>query len=451
VRRRLGIAIVVQNIDSTGGMERQALQLAERWVRRGARVWILSTIHVTGMLPRFPGGLRPKERRGRLTIYRVPMSSSWMWEWCLSLYELVIAWVLLPRATALDAIYAVYWTSAVQAAPAAHVLGCPMFVKFAGGGEIGDLATIERSPERRRALTALAGAEKLVCVSPQIADEARRAGFGEERLLAIPNGVDLRRFEDVRPAPLPGPEGSEHVLVVAGLRREKRLPELVRSFASVARARPRSRLVIAGEGVEEPAIRAAAREEGLAERVHLLGRRSDVPALLAASRVFVISSVSEGLSNSLLEALASGVPVVATDIEGNRAVLEHEKDALLVPLGDQDALARAVVRLLGDRELAARLARAAREKARAYGLDEVATRYEAAFHAASRPLPTSLGLVWRYALHFESAGLTGLARRLSPVGYYEVRDAVTWTVVRLKRFLGIEGDIMTRLRPKRTG
>src|SRR5262249_13420266 len=107
---------------------------------------------------------------------------------------------------------------------------------------------------------------------------------------------------------------------------------------------------------EEAAIRAAAREAGVEARVDFLGRRDDVPALLERARVFVLMSESEGFSNVFLEVMVVGMLIVVIDIEGNRVVVENEREALLVPLGDGEALARALTRLLEDRALADRLA-----------------------------------------------------------------------------------------------
>src|SRR5579872_1291892 len=146
-RRRLGVAIVIHTIDSTGGMERQALRLGEHLARRGARVWILTSLIVPGSLPVLPAGARWAERRGRLTIHRVPMCIMWKWDWALSLYELVITAMLATRAPVLDAIYAVHWTTAVQASRVARFLRAPLFMKFAGGGEYGDFSQIDRRPD----------------------------------------------------------------------------------------------------------------------------------------------------------------------------------------------------------------------------------------------------------------------------------------------------------------
>jgi glycosyltransferase involved in cell wall biosynthesis len=441
--RRLGIAIVVQNIDATGGMERQAFQLADRLARRGARVWIISTVQVAGFVPHLPAGIRGVEYRGRLTIHRVPLCVGWRWATCLSFYELAIAWILATRAHALDAIYAVHWTTALSAAPAARFLDCPLYVKFACGGEYGDLATIDRTPERGATLARLTSAERFVCISPQIALEASAAGLPPDRFLSIPNGVDRGRFAHLCPARLPGPEGAEHVVVVAALRREKRIPELVRAFSSVAHSRPLAHLIIAGEGPEEPAIRAAAREAGLEERIHLLGNRADVPEVLAAADVLVMASAAEGLSNVLLEGLSAGTPIVATDIEGNRAVVGHEKEALLVPLGDSEALGAAIIRLLEDRALAARLSLAARARAERYDFAAVTRLYEQAFRETLRSRTSALRLAWRYPGRFESAGVLGLSWTFIRFLASKTRTRLTHMVIWVKRVLGIERKIWT--------
>lgn len=442
-RARLGVAVLVYNVDVTGGMERQALRLAEELAARGSRVWLISTCTVPGWTPRLPPGKRFLERRGRLSIYRVPMCRGWLWHSCTELYEIAAAWLLARHAPSLDAIYAVQWTAGIHAARVARVLGCPFFVKLAGGGQNGDFAAIEREAAGPRALPALARAEGLVCISPQIAQEVRAAGLAADKVVAIPNGVDLARFRDARPATLPGAPDAERVLFVGALRREKRIPDLVRSFAAALRARPRARLVLAGDGPEEAAIRAAAREQGLEHRVDLLGRRTDVAALLKVADVFVLTSESEGLSNALLEAMAAGAPIVATDVEGNRAVVENEREALLVPLGDGDALARAIVRLLEDRALAARLVDAARRKVERYAIERVAAEYERVFRAAARPLPGSASLALRYFQGFGGLGLNGLARALVRQRYEPVvRRAISSVVVALKGAVGIEGDIL---------
>src|SRR5581483_10223518 len=213
-------------------------------------------------------------------------------------------------------------------------------------------------------------------------------GLDAQKIVWIPNGVDLAAFS------LERREEPGLVLYVGRLNAQKRLDVLLRALAQV----PAARLELAGEGEEEAPLRALARSLGLEARVHFLGVRSDVPALQARAQVFCLPSASEGLPNALLEALAAGTPAVATDIQGSRDVARPEREALLVPPGDEAALARALARLLEDRALAARLALAGRERARELSLEKTADAYSKIFTEVARPARWRLGLTGRAVL-----------------------------------------------------
>jgi len=163
-----------------------------------------------------------------------------------------------------------------------------------------------------------------------------------------------------------------------------------------------------GDGPNKGALERLARERGLApSRVAFLGVRDDVPAILRAASVLALPSAQEGTSNVLLEALAARVPVVASDIAGNRGVVAHEREALLVPVDDAPALATALERILGDPALAWRLAAAGRARVEsAHAIEEVALRYLDLFDALPRrPPPSSL----RFVLRYLASDLTGPA------------------------------------------
>lgn len=141
---------------------------------------------------------------------------------------------------------------------------------------------------------------------------------------------------------------SDHVgLVAVGrLAKQKDPPTLIGAFARVAALRPGARLALIGDGDLRPDVEALVARHGLGRQVQLLGIRSDVVDLLAGADAFVSSSLWEGLPRTVLEAIAVGVPVVATDVGGIRDVIEPDRTGLLVPSGDPSALAAALVEVI---------------------------------------------------------------------------------------------------------
>jgi glycosyltransferase involved in cell wall biosynthesis len=125
---------------------------------------------------------------------------------------------------------------------------------------------------------------------------------------------------------------------------------------------PEVRFLIVGDGAGRNELEAHAGRLGLAERVTFTGFRTDVPDLLPEAAISVLPSLSEGLSNSLLESMAAGVPVVAARVGGNPEIVEHDVSGLLVPVRDSAALAGAISTLLEDPQLAARLGEAGRRR-----------------------------------------------------------------------------------------
>jgi len=155
----------------------------------------------------------------------------------------------------------------------------------------------------------------------------------------------------------------------------------------VARRLPDVDLILAGDGDLRPSLEQQARELGVAARVHFLGVRRDVPNLLRAADVFALTSVSEGASITVLEAMASGVPSVVTNVGGNPELVRHELEGLLVPRGDHQAAADALCRLLTDAAFASRLGSNARRRALdTFQLDRTIARYYERYLAAHRRL-----------------------------------------------------------------
>jgi glycosyltransferase involved in cell wall biosynthesis len=136
-------------------------------------------------------------------------------------------------------------------------------------------------------------------------------------------------------------------------------------------------LLLVGDGPERDTLERMVRELGLQQRVQLLGHREDVPELLSQFDTFVLPSLSEGMSNTLLEAMAAGVAVVASDVGGNREIIEPGRSGLLFPSDNLEAAAQALGRLVADADLRARLAAAGLERAeKTFGMRVMLDAYE---------------------------------------------------------------------------
>ena len=179
-------------------------------------------------------------------------------------------------------------------------------------------------------------------------------GWPAARVHHLPNfSPDLR---GAAPAVLPTPPGAPVVLALGRLHRNKAFDILIRALPLL----PGVHAVIAGDGPERPALQALASQEGVADRLHLLGWRTDQAALLAACTVLACPSRHEPLGNVVLEAFSAARPVVAADAAGPTELIANGTTGLLVPHDDPTRLAQAIDTILQDPALAARLAAAGR-------------------------------------------------------------------------------------------
>jgi glycosyltransferase involved in cell wall biosynthesis/predicted ATP-grasp superfamily ATP-dependent carboligase len=200
----------------------------------------------------------------------------------------------------------------------------------------------------------------------------------------IPNGVDMNRLaggDRARGRAAIGvPDPIPVVGTVGNLYPVKGHRVLLSALARLESSPP-AHLVIAGRGGEEDTLREQSRELGIADRVHLLGYREDVPDLLAAFDIYALPSFSEGQSLALIEAMAAGLPVVATAVGGNPEILgESGISGILVPPRDPEALAESLARLLAGPEAGRRMGEAARTRARAeFSLEMMIERYRSLY------------------------------------------------------------------------
>lgn len=229
----------------------------------------------------------------------------------------------------------------------------------------------------RRRLDLWNRADAVLALSPFEARALEELGVEPERIRIVPGGVDFDRFDAARPNPYLFAPDEEGVLYVGRIASGKGVDLLAEAFARLARDRPSVRLALVGPdyGAKESAARRLA-ERGVATRARLYDAadEDDLPALYKAARVFVLPSRYEAFGLVLLEAMAAGVPIVATRAGAIPDLVEDGETGLLVPPEDAGALARAIGRLLDDADLARRLAEASRAKARAMRWDATARR-----------------------------------------------------------------------------
>lgn len=206
-----------------------------------------------------------------------------------------------------------------------------------------------------------AAPDRFVAVSHAVARVLREYGVPEPRIRVAPSAVDPRRL-DAEPIPkeaLGAPAEAPLVGCVAALDENKDQLTLLEALPVVLREVPDLHVVLAGEGPLRPRLEARIKTLGLEGRVLLLGQRKDVPAILRSLDAFVLTSRGEGIATSIQDAMWAGVPVVATDTGGVPELVVQEETGLLVPVGAWEAVAQALIRLLTETELKARLAASA--------------------------------------------------------------------------------------------
>lgn len=202
---------------------------------------------------------------------------------------------------------------------------------------------------------AYACAHSVLANSQAAAARLQQERVPAHRIAVIPNGLDLTRFTGVTPQ-----RRGHTVIVVANLRREKGHDTLLRAAQRMLARHPETRFRLVGDGPQRAAITQQAQALGIAHAVDLLGYRADVVDLLASADISVVPSTSEAFPNAAVEAMAAGVPVVASAVGGLLELVHHEQNGLLVPPSDDVALASAMSHLLADSRLRTRLGATAR-------------------------------------------------------------------------------------------
>lgn len=260
--------------------------------------------------------------------------------------------------------------AALEMQPAAWWAGVRARVHGEHGRDIEDMHGTSRKHQwMRRAYRPFV--QRYVALSRDLADYlGQRVGVPARRISQIYNGVDTERFHvsAAGRAPIPGCPFTEPGLFLFGtvgrMQTVKAQPLLARAFVQMLREQPalraRVRLVLVGEGALRAECEAVLREGDALALAWLPGERSDVPDVMRGLDCFVLPSLAEGISNTILEAMSCALPVIATDVGGNADLVSHGVSGEIVPAGDVPALTHAMLRVAADSRAAAAAGRAGR-------------------------------------------------------------------------------------------
>lgn len=354
----LRVAIVGPLPPPAGGMANQTRQLAELLQGEGAYVdvvqvnppykpaWVANLKGLRAVFRLIPYFFRLWNATGRANLVHVMANSGWSWH----LFAAPAVWV-------------------------ASLRGVPVVVNYRGGEAdrfLSKHASIVRATMRR--------ASSLVLPSGFLLEVFACHGM---RGRVVPNIVNVERFQPDAEHSLD--PSAPHLVVARNLEHIYGNDIALKAFAKVLEVIPGARLSIAGSGPELASLTALAEQLGVSERVSFTGRldRDQMATLYRQADVMINPTRVDNMPNSVLEAMASGLPVVATSVGGVPFIVEHEKTALLVPADDEDALASETLRLLRDPELRARLSRAGVASAREYRWSDVRTKLADVYQAAS--------------------------------------------------------------------
>lgn len=277
--------------------------------------------------------------------------------------------------------------AALEAVVPGWLAGVPVRIHGEHGRDIGDLDGRRRMYQWvRRAYRPFVS--HYVALSRDLAEYLEAdVGVPGRRISQVYNGVDTVRFVPASrgPVPIAGcPFRDSRLWLIGTIGRMQPVKDqcmLARAFARALAMQPRLasclRLVMVGEGPLRAECRAILHDAGVADLAWLPGERADVADVLRGLSCFALSSLAEGISNTVLEAMASGLPVVATDVGGNADLVQRGKTGELVPGGDVEAMARQFVSLASDPQRAAEMGRAGRRAAETrFGLRAMVEAYQ---------------------------------------------------------------------------
>ena len=357
-----------------GGAERVLGYLAPALAESGAGHEVAVATSAIGEAGSRPGFEEVPTRRGSLTIERLATSPTRFlgtWLYMNNLRK----W--LERIRPDVAYVSMLKHDAYVAVGAGRRSGFPVALRPEGAGATGDLAWQGWGRGGRRIGARCRRADAFVAISKPIRSELIAADYDPARIVDLPNGVPV---PDSPWLPRPSWRDAPRAVFVGRLAPEKGLDVLLAAWPIVRARWPEATLELVGDGPERSALEARASALGLGEAIRFAGVAPDVTPHLRAADLFVLPSIEEGMSIALLEAMAIGMPLIASSIPGNRRLIGDRKHGRLFPLGDHSAVAEAVASQWSDFDRARHMGRAARSLvSQKYSIEAMAREHLSVF------------------------------------------------------------------------
>ena len=355
-----------------GGAERQAERLSANLANRG---WVVRVI------TRHAPGIPSYESRSGFTIIRL---ASWgkgkLKSITFFLDILIQLWRLRNQYSILHAHLA--FGPAFAAVLVARLLKKRVVVKFGNSGEFGDISVSNKTWRGRLRLAVLRQwADVVIVLDTSMQAEAVSNGFSASKVRRIVNGIDAKNFSPKTTRLLAQTNldlaGKTVVLSVGRLSAQKSLPFLIKMFCEALRNAPTLHLILLGDGPDREQLEDLVNALNLNQSVTFAGNQKDVRPYLEAADIFVLPSISEGISNALLEAMSAGLACLATPVGGNSDVLDHGDCGLLLPVNDVQAWSDALVKVAQSPDVREKLGKAALQKVRnVYDFEVVGAQFE---------------------------------------------------------------------------
>ena len=375
-----------------GGTERQAHKLARKLVDRQQPVEL-----VTGWWFR---GTARREAIDGIPLYRNftfwhSLDIKGLRKFSGYLYILTLIWYLWRRRADYDVIHVHglnYHTFA--SVIAGRLTGHKVLVKLANSGPASDINKMRNEKQlalARYMLSTALQCDRFVALNEKVVQELKAVGVPVEKIVELPNGVEVTESMRRTSYALNNPA---RIIYLGRLHKQKGLDTLLQAFQQLQRRRPEGSvyLQLVGDGPLREELETLAQQLEISDWVEFAGESDRVRAELEQSDIFVLPSRAEGLSNSLLEAMSCGLPVVVSDIPGNRDVIEDEENGLRFVMDDPDSLVEKLSVLLEQEALRRQLGQAAYATVeREYSLDHVAECYTVLY----RELATDRALAGR--------------------------------------------------------